>query len=247
MLEVHNLTLGYERHPAVHHLQTRVQRGSLLAVVGPNGAGKSTLMKGIIGQLKPLEGEILLRDIKRDQMAYLPQQMKLDLAFPISVLDLIALGNWHRMGPFRRLKRHHAQAVRDAIEAVGLSGVEKRPVGALSGGQMQRALFARLMVQDAELILLDEPFTAIDSRTTTDLVALVRQWNRSGKTVVAVLHDLEQVRRFFPQTLLLSREQVAYGPTEQVLTAENLERANVLAREIGDHAPVCRRLPGAAT
>ena len=128
-----------------------------------------------------------------------------------------------------------------AIAAVGLTGFETRPIGALSGGQMQRALFARLLLQDAQLVLLDEPFTAIDARTMADLLDLVRRWHGEGRTVLAVLHDFDTVRAYFPETLMLAREMVAHGPTAQVLTAENQLRARAMAEAPDPDADVCER------
>jgi zinc/manganese transport system ATP-binding protein len=234
-----DLTLGYDRHPAIHHLSGEVATGSLTAIVGPNGAGKSTLLKGITGTLLPLAGGISLAKGKR--LAYLPQSAELDRSFPIHVYDLVAMGLWSRAGIFGRIGVGVAHKVEHAIAAVGLTGFERRPIGTLSGGQMQRALFARLLLQDAEIILLDEPFTAIDARTTADLLALVQRWHGESRTVVAVLHDIETVRRAFPQTLLLAREAVAWGATADVLTPENLLKARRMVEAFDSHAAPCQR------
>jgi zinc/manganese transport system ATP-binding protein len=234
-----DLTLGYDRHPAVHHLSGEILSGSLTAIVGPNGAGKSTLLKGIAGALSPLGGDIALARGRR--LAYLPQQAELDRSFPIHVYDLVAMGLWNRAGIFGRIGGGAAAKIEAAIAAVGLAGFERRPIGALSGGQMQRALFARLLLQDADIILLDEPFTAIDARTTADLLALVQRWHGENRTVVAVLHDIETVRRAFPQTLLLARESVAWGATAEVLTAANLLKARRMVEAFDSHAEPCER------
>ena len=234
-----DLTLGYDRHPAVHHLSGEIATGSLTAIVGPNGAGKSTLLKGIAGALSPLDGDIALARGRR--LAYLPQQAELDRSFPIHVYDLVAMGLWNRAGIFGRIGGGAAAKIEAAIAAVGLAGFERRPIGALSGGQMQRALFARLLLQDADIILLDEPFTAIDARTTVDLLALVQRWHGESRTVVAVLHDIETVRRAFPQTLLLARESVAWGATADVLTPANLLKARRMVEAFDNHAAPCER------
>ncbi|QEW23250.1 Iron(3+)-hydroxamate import ATP-binding protein FhuC (plasmid) [Paracoccaceae bacterium] len=241
VLSFQNLSLGYDRHPAVHHLDTQILGGSLTAIVGPNGAGKSTLLKGVMGTLAPLEGKVLLRNVARDDIAYLPQQSDIDRSFPLSVLDLVAMGLWRETGAFGRLRSNHRRRITKAIAAVGLDGFDTRPIGALSGGQMQRALFARLLLQDARLVLLDEPFTAIDARTMADLLVIVRRWHGEGRTVLAVLHDVDTVRAHFPDTLLLARELVAHGPTAKVLTAENRMRARAMAEAPDPHAPPCRR------
>lgn len=235
-----NLTLGYDRHPAVHHLDCSFGRGALVAVVGPNGAGKSTLLKAIAGELDPIEGRYRL-GVPRERIAYLPQRGELDLAFPVSVFDMVAMGLWRQIGAFGRLRPAHAEQVRATLARVGLSGQEQRPIGTLSGGQLQRARFARLMLQDADLLLLDEPFNAIDSRTIEDLAAIMQEWHAEGRSIVAVLHDLELVRRIFPHCLLLAREQLGFGPTAEVLTPERLARARALAESFDEHAPVCHR------
>jgi len=233
---LHDLTLGYDRHPAVHHLNATIAAGSLTAVVGPNGAGKSTLLKGIMGTLPPLTGRIV-RD--RARIAYLPQQAEIDSSFPIAVHELVAMGLWARIGPFGRVTATLRDLIDSALAAVGLTGFEQRSIAALSGGQMQRVLFARLLLQDAQVILLDEPFTAIDARTAADLLAIVRRWHGEGRTVVAVLHDMETVRAQFPETMIVARELIAHGPTDLTLTAANLLRARQMCESFDDTSPVC--------
>lgn len=239
VLRFRNLTLGYNRHPAVHHLDGEIGAGELLAVVGPNGAGKSTLLKGIVGELRPMQGWIEFDALAPTQIAYLTQQATVDGQFPISVFDFVAMGLWSEFGAFRAFDRKALARVAESIETVGLAGLERRTIGQLSGGQLQRARFARVMLQDARLVLLDEPYAAIDENTVVDLAAMVRQWNAEGRTVVSVLHDLNHVRREYPQTLLLAREPVARGTTDDVLSEANLERARALAGMQGD-----RRSPG---
>lgn len=239
LLTFDNLTLGYEAHPAVHHLNYGIQAGALVALVGPNGAGKSTLFKGIMGQIQPLDGHIHLHGIEKKDIAYLPQLNQLDRSFPISVQELVGLGAWNDIGAFRGLKKIHKQQVEHALAQLSLKGFEKRLISSLSGGQMQRVLFARLLVQNAKLILLDEPFTGVDSRTTHDLLHMISAWHKQGKTIIAVLHDLEQVRKHFPECLLLSREPIAFGPTESVLTEDNWLRARKLNEAFDEHAVYC--------
>jgi len=243
-IALHGLTLGYDRHPAVHHLDGTIQPGALLALVGPNGAGKSTLLKGIVGEVPCLDGRIE-RSGHVDAIAYLPQSAEIDRGFPIRVLDLVAMGLWHRIGAWRRAAPYRDRLV-EALSAVGLVGFEDRPIGTLSGGQFQRALFARLIVQDARIILLDEPFTGVDGRTSTDLLRLIGAWHGQGRTIVAALHDLAQVRAHFPQTLLLAREPVAWGPTDRVLTTGNLARAQTLSEAWDEDAAICGRPAGGA-
>ncbi|MCF3935502.1 ABC transporter ATP-binding protein [Acuticoccus sp. M5D2P5] len=239
-LTLDNVTLGYDRHPAIHHLSAAIAKGSLTAVVGPNGAGKSTLFKGIVGELRPTTGRIV-GPAAREDIAYLPQMSEIDRSFPLDVENVVAMGLWRRIGAYKRVTRDHRRAIRDAIGAVGLAGFEGRSIGALSGGQMQRVLFARLLLQDAPLILLDEPFAAIDRRTVDDLLGLIRRWHQEGRTILAVLHDYEEVRRVFPETMLLARELIAHGPTETVMCAENLVRARAVGEAFDESAGICRR------
>ncbi len=233
-----NVTLGYGRHPAVHHLAGEVPSGGLLAVVGPNGAGKSTLLRGIVGTLQPHEGRI---EISGSRIAYLPQIADLDRSFPLPVYDLVAMGLWSHTGLFGGVPRRDHARIEEAIAAVGLTGFEGRPIGTLSGGQMQRALFARLLLQDADIILLDEPFTAIDAKTTADLLDLMRRWHREARTVVAVLHDLDLVKQVFPNTLLIAREPIAWGETGTVLDPRNLLRARRMIEAHDPQAEPCAR------
>jgi zinc/manganese transport system ATP-binding protein len=232
-----DVTLGYDRHPAVHHLNGTVDEGALLAVVGPNGAGKSTLFKGIIGALPPLSGTIEFDGFKAHDIAYLPQIAEIDRTFPISVYDMVATGLWKRAGAFGGLD--HRGVVEQAIATVGLTGFEQRPIGTLSGGQMQRMLFARVLLQDARVIVLDEPFNAIDLKTVGDLLGLVRRWHDEKRTVMAALHDIALVEQHFPQTLLLAREPVAWGDTAQVLSAESLRKAREMCEAFDDQAAAC--------
>jgi zinc/manganese transport system ATP-binding protein len=241
-----NLTLGYDRHPAVHHIEGKIGQGELLALVGPNGAGKSTLLKGIVGELAPLDGDIRFGSEKRD-IAYLPQQIEIDRSFPISVFDCVAMGLWRDIGVLRGLSLVQSQSVAEALQTLGLRGLERRPVGALSGGQFQRVLFARVLLQDASLILLDEPFRAVDAATVTDLIHLIERWHEEGRTVIAALHDIDQVRKHFPRTLMLAREVVAWGDTEKVLTPKHFATARGFAQSFDNQAEICEREEPAKT
>jgi zinc/manganese transport system ATP-binding protein len=237
VIRLDDLTLGYDGHPAVHHLHGAFETGSLTAIVGPNGSGKSTLLKGITGALKPLGGRIEHAGISVREIAYLPQIAEIDRTFPAVVSDLVSLGFWKSRGLFGAIRGDDRHALDEALQAVGLKGFEQRPIDTLSGGQLQRALFARVLLQDARVILLDEPFTAIDERTVGDLIALVQHWHTEKRTVIAVLHDVEMVRRVFPQTLLLAREPVAWGATSDTLHPENLLRARRMTEAWDEHAP----------
>jgi len=238
-LQFRDVTLGYDRHPAVHHLSGEIGAGALLAVVGPNGAGKSTLFRGIIGVLKPFTGSISLGGVDIRDIAYLPQVTDIDRSFPISVFDFVGTGLWRATGFFGGIGKAQREQIDRALLAVGLTGFENRNIGTLSGGQFQRLLFARVLLQDARLIVLDEPFNAIDFRTAADLLALVKRWHAEGRTVLAALHDMDLVRTHFPETLLLAREAVAWGATAQVLTSEHLEEARRMCEAFDDSAAAC--------
>lgn len=241
MIRLDNLTLTYDRHPAVHHLTGEFRDGSLTAIVGPNGAGKSTLLKAIAGLLPPSSGKVDRRGLRKGDIAYLPQQAEIDRSFPLSVFDMVLMGRWKRLGVFGGAGQADRHAALHALEAVGLAGFERRMIAQLSAGQMQRVLFARLMVQDARVILLDEPFNAIDARTTADLLDLVTRWHGEARTVIAVLHDFDQVRQCFPQTLLMARECLGWGATDAVLTAANLAKARSRSEAWDETAPHCHQ------
>ncbi|HYW57632.1 MAG TPA: zinc ABC transporter ATP-binding protein AztA [Polaromonas sp.] len=238
MVSLDNLTVSYHQHPALHHISGEFLSGSLTAVVGPNGSGKSTLLKSIMGLL-PTSGGNIKVSVPGARMAYLPQVAEIDRSFPISVHDCVLLGCWQQQGPWGCVDDGQHARVSAAIDAVGLNGFEQRPISSLSSGQLQRVLFARMLVQDADLILLDEPFNAIDSKTTAALLGIIAQWQQQGRTVMAVLHDDAQVRRHFPQTLLLARELVAWGPTAQVMTEAHLSTARAMAEAWDEDAELC--------
>ena len=238
-IKFRDVTLGYDRHPAVHHLDGEVASGALLAVIGPNGAGKSTLFRGLVGILRPLAGSIQTGGLDVRDIAYLPQTADIDRSFPISVYDFVGTGLWRSTGFFGGMGKGARDKIAAALAAVGLSGFENRAIGTLSGGQMQRMLFARVLLQDARLIVLDEPFNAIDARTSADLLDLVKRWHAEKRTVLAALHDMELVRANFPETLLLARGEVAWGPTAEVLTAENLQEARRMCEAFDDSAAAC--------
>lgn len=238
MIELKNLTVSYRSHPALHHISGRFETGSLTAVIGPNGAGKSTLLKSLVGAL-PLSSGSVNVPLARERIAYLPQASEIDRTFPINVFDCVMLGTWSTAGPWRGIAREMQTRIESALHTVGLDGFENRPVGTLSMGQMQRVMFARLLVQDADLILLDEPFNSVDSRTTQALLELIGTWHGERRTVIAVVHDERQVREFFPDTLLLAREVVAWDHTPTVMTQDNLQRARLMAEAWDDLAQEC--------
>ena len=192
-----------------------VEPGSMTALIGPNGGGKSTLLKTIAREIPPLAGRI--DGNQRDIIAYLPQAIAFDRDFPISVHDVVAMGLWRRLGPFGRIGTQARNELAAAMAAVGMADMEARPIGTLSGGQLQRILFARLILLDAPIVLLDEPFAGIDETTVDALMTVIRGWHQSGRTVVAALHDLDQVRTSFPLAIRLEGNHAVAGPTETIL------------------------------
>ncbi|MCG8314092.1 MAG: metal ABC transporter ATP-binding protein [Pseudomonadales bacterium] len=236
-IRLNNLTLAYDRHPAVHHLTATIAQGEWLAIVGPNGAGKSTLLNAMAGLTTIHEGSI--EGLCPDTVAYLPQQTQLDKSFPITVFELVVTGLWGKLGFVKSLSRSQYRQCEEAITAVGLQGFEHRMINTLSGGQLQRSLFARVLLQDQSVILLDEPFNAIDAKTLTDLTRIIKQWHQNNRTVIIVTHDLDYVQQYCPQTLLLARECIGHGTTKDVLTGENLKRAKQLSEAFDERARWC--------
>lgn len=218
LLRLDRLTLARGGREVVSALSGNFERGTLTAVTGPNGAGKSTLVEALAGRLAPVAGR--LERATGLRVAHLPQQSVLDRQFPIRVGDVAALGAWSRIGLWKALGGGLRREVDEALATVGLLGCAQRPISDLSVGQFQRVLFARLLLQDADLILLDEPFNAVDEATTADLLALMRDWRDQGRAVVAVLHDQAQVQAHFDRMLQLDgRRRWAWGATAELLGA----------------------------
>jgi zinc/manganese transport system ATP-binding protein len=235
-LAIEDVSVDFGGIRALTDVSFALESGSIVGLIGPNGAGKSTLLKALLGLAPHIEGRI---ECAAKRIAYLPQQAEIDRSFPISVFDTVLLGRWSRFGGFGAARPADLHDARHAIESVGLGGFERRPIDTLSVGQFQRVLFARVLLQDADLVLLDEPFAAIDSRTVTDLMDVIRRWRDEKRTVVCVLHDFDQVRRDFPSALLLARQLIDAGPTERVLSAQNLLRARAMAEAWDEHADAC--------
>lgn len=223
-IHLDDLTMAYGRRAALSHVSGCFEPGSFTALVGPNGAGKSTLLKAIAGMLRPYRGRIHLDGMARRQaLAYLPQIADIDRSFPMTVADTVAAGAWRQIGAWRGVTPAVRQRIAAALSTVGLDGFDQRAVGSLSGGQFQRALFARLLVQAAPIMLLDEPFHAMDAQTTRDLLSLLHRWHDEGRTVMVALHDLAMVRQHVPRTLLLARKVIGWGDTADVLNAGNVQ------------------------
>lgn len=240
-ITLHNLTVSYRRHPAVHHISGRFEAGSLTAITGPNGGGKSTLMRTIAGLLPADEGHVQINEGKSCPMAYLPQSAELQRDFPLSVLELVCSGFWQHTGALRTITPAMRERAIAALSDVGLEHCAKRDIAGLSSGQFQRVLFARLLVQDAPVILLDEPFTAIDAETTSHLLDIIRRWHGEKRTVICILHDMQQIYDYFPECLLLARECIAWGNTQEVLTPANLPYLRFFRDHAESPAEICKQ------
>lgn len=239
-IKLANLSAGYDRHPVVHHVSGAFADATMTAVVGPNGGGKSTLLKTLAGFVPLMTGDIDFGGVGPEEIAYLPQQFEIDRTFPLSVIDVVLLGHWPRLGALGRLRRQHKTEALQALAQVDMAGFADRPIISLSTGQWQRVLFARLSLQRARLILLDEPFAAIDGRTTHDLLHVLEHWRQAGSTIICVMHDFNLVRDHFPQSLVLARDLIAWGDTQSAMNDENLAKASALAGAWVEEAAICQ-------
>lgn len=224
VISCQDLCVDYRELRALDAITGKFYEGTLTAIVGPNGGGKSTFLKALAGVQNLAKGSL---SIQKQNVSYLPQSPDIDRSFPITVGDVVGMGLCARRGFFRGYTDEDREAIRQALVQVGLEDYENRPIHCLSGGQFQRVLFARIALQDASIILLDEPFAAIDAVTMDILTGVLRQWQTMGKTIITVLHDMDIVRDYFPDTVILARSAIAWGKTSEVLTLENLRQAKV--------------------
>lgn len=229
-IHIRNLSVAYSQRRIISNLSCHFEAPALWGIAGPNGAGKSTLLKTLLGIQKPEKGNITFGGFCPCDVAYLAQQNQLDRRFPLTVGDTVSMGLFREVGVFQKYTKTQREKMREALEKVGLASFAKTPLQALSGGQFQRVLFARLILQNAPVIFLDEPFTGVDAQTINDLMKLLHAWVEEGRLVIAVLHDLDLVQDYFPQTLLLARHFHKWGPTSKVLTKQNMVEALAASR-----------------
>ena len=227
-----NLSVSYGKSLAIDNLSISFDPGSLWAIMGPNGGGKSTLLKTLMGFLRPDQGQIELGGVDSYDIAYLPQKSEIDHTFPLSVREVVSTGLCSQKGYWSRLGRQDQEIIDKALAETGLADCAGRGLDTLSGGQIQRVLFARLATENASVLLLDEPFTAIDPYTVSDLIDLIHAWSRQGKTILIVCHDLDLVLEHFPNTLLIAQRVIGQGRTQDVLTLENLQTAKKISRAL---------------
>ena len=227
-LTVRDLTVSYNRIPALHHIGFEVRCGETVALLGPNGAGKSTLLKSLAGLLPRETGTIAFHGHQvagaTKDFAYLPQRENIDWDFPTTVRGLVEMGRYLRLGWWRRFREEDCLAVDEAIEAMRLEKLEKRQISALSGGQQQRSFLARALAQQAHVFLLDEPFTGLDKPTQDNLKELIRALRDQGKLIIASHHDLRTVPELFDRVIFLNGELIVEGPVEEVFTESNIHR-----------------------
>ncbi len=227
-IEVTDMTVAYGEKPVLWDVDLEVRKGVLMAIVGPNGAGKTTLIRAVLGLVKPAAGQALVHGRpyadQRSLVAYVPQRGSVDWDFPTSVLDVVLMGRYGRIGWVRRPGKADREAAREALEQVGMSDLAGRQISQLSGGQQQRVFLARALVQHAEVYFMDEPFQGVDATTEKAIVELLRALREQGKTVVAVHHDLQTVPEYFDEVTLLNVRRIASGPVDEVFTEENLRR-----------------------
>lgn len=228
-LEAHNLTVAYDKVPVLWDIDFELPTGKIIGVIGPNGSGKTTLLKTIMGLIKPASGYVKVfeqeLDEVRHKVAYVPQRESVDWDFPASVRDVVEMGRYRKNSLFRKLTKTDHAIIDDAIEKVMLSGFRDRQISQLSGGQQQRVFIARALAQGAEIFFMDEPFVGVDATTETAILDLLTTMRNEGKTVVIVHHDLQTVSGYFDHLVLLNTRVIACGPTEEVLTQENLSNA----------------------
>jgi manganese/zinc/iron transport system ATP- binding protein len=225
-LQVHQLTVNYDQTPVLWDISLVIPKGAMMGIIGPNGAGKSTFLKAILGLVTPLSGrvEFLGRSLKqvRQQVAYMPQRESVDWNFPITVQDLVLMGRYGKLGLFKRPRAADWEAVHHYLNIVGLLNYAHRQISQLSGGQQQRAFLARALLQEAEIYLMDEPFTGVDLATETTMIQLLKQLRTQGKTVLVVHHDLNTIEQYFDWIMMLNTRLVAYGEVTQTFTPEAL-------------------------
>lgn len=242
VLEIHDLTVSYERKPVLWDIDLSIPKGSLVGIIGPNGAGKSTLIKAVMGLLPLSSGYVKLMDKNldevRDKISYVPQRESVDWDFPISVFEVVLMGRYGKMGLMRRPSKKDKEIALQSLEQVGMSAFASRQISQLSGGQQQRVFLARALAQEADLYLMDEPFVGVDAATESAIITLLREMREAGKTVVVVHHDLQSAAEYFDWVVLLNMRLVASGETKTTLTTALLEetyggRLTVLS-EVGD-------------
>ena len=241
MLKARELALGYHGKVLVDNLSFSLKKGEICSVIGHNGAGKSTLVRTLMGLQSPVSGQLDWAGDGISHIAYLGQSADLDNQFPMRVKDAVAMGAWKGLGFWTSIDQAKADRIDYALVRTGLTAMADRPLYECSSGQLQRCFFARAIVQDAPLILLDEPFSTIDQTTESRLVEIIREWRNEGRALMVVLHDLSAVMGISDTCLLLGDGRGSFGKTEEVITTENLLSHNYLTETQAEWLTIFRQ------
>jgi manganese/zinc/iron transport system ATP- binding protein len=249
-LEVHDLTVAYHRRPVLWDIDFMVPEGALIGIVGPNGSGKTTLIKAALGLVPLASGWVQSYGKptaeQRQRIGYVPQRESVDWDFPTDAIDVVMMGRYGKLGWFKHPGRSEKKVAMECLHKVGMADYAHRQISQLSGGQQQRVFLARALAQEASLYLMDEPLNGVDAATEKAIIRLLNDVKAQGKTVISVHHDLQTVAEYFDWVLLLNMRQIAFGPTREVFTNENLRktyggRLNIIS-DVAD--AVAEKLPG---
>lgn len=242
-IKIENMTVAYDAEPVLWNINVGFEKGRMTAIIGPNGAGKSTLIKSALGLEKRISGEVLFsvageryrpyNEIKTE-VAYVPQNSSVYWDFPTTVIDVVLMGRYGRLGWFKRPKQEDKEIAEEMLEKVGMSTFKNRQISQLSGGQRQRVFLARALCQQAEIYVLDEPLAGVDIKTEAIIIELLQELVREGKSVIVVHHDLDTVEDYFDDVVFLNQEVVEHGPVAEVFTDENIEKTYKRDRNIGE-------------
>ena len=227
-LSIEDVTVAYHRRPVLWNIDYQAPHSKLIAIVGPNGSGKTTLIKAILDLVPRAAGRVQIFGeeyrTQRHRVGYVPQRTSVDWDFPVSALDVVAMGLYRQIGWLKPVTRKHREVAKQALDRVGMVDFASRQISQLSGGQQQRVFLARALVQNADLYFMDEPFAGVDAATERAIVDILRSLREAGKTVIVVHHDLQTVHEYFDEVILLNMRLIASGPTGEVFTTENLRK-----------------------
>ncbi|MHC4671249.1 MAG: metal ABC transporter ATP-binding protein [Planctomycetota bacterium] len=228
LLEIHDLTVSYEKKPVLWGIDLKVDEGRLVGIIGPNGAGKSTLIKAVMGLLPLSSGWVKCYgkpvNRQRRMIGYVPQRESVDWDFPVTAFDVVLMGRYGQVGVFRRPGRRDRLIARECLEKVGMGPLADRQISNLSGGQQQRVFLARALAMESQIYLMDEPFVGVDAATESAIVSLLKELRDLGKTCLVVHHDLQSAPEYFDSMILLNMRLVAFGPTPEVFTPALLQK-----------------------
>lgn len=228
IINIKNLTISYNKRPAIKGINLDLEEGNIIGIIGPNGAGKSTLLKGILGLLPADTGEVKIygEDIKDSlkKIAYIPQKEQFDWDFPINVSEVVMMGRYPHISMFGYPNIKDKEIVLKVLEKVEMNNYAKTQIRNLSGGQQQRIFLARALAQESEVYLLDEPFVGVDAKTEIAIFKLIKELKEKGKTILIVHHDLSKVKEYFDKVILVNQTLVAYGNTSEVFTEEYIHK-----------------------